>query len=139
MVELIQSLQASIDIVGKLRALSKKVEDADFKMLLADLSSELGDAKLEVANLKSEVAELKTLNAQQAALLAQRSAGKPTISEGVYRFSDDDGHFCTACFDVKDKRVRVTLLSGPFADFGKWECPSCKAVYGESRLDFPSA
>ena len=56
MLEAVQALQSSIEIVGRLRSLSKKIEDAEFKMLLADLSSGLGDAKLEVANLKVELA-----------------------------------------------------------------------------------
>ncbi len=51
--DVVATLQNAIEIAGKLRTLSKKVEDADFKMLLADLSNELADAKLAVANLKS--------------------------------------------------------------------------------------
>jgi len=58
--DLVATIQNSIEIASKLRALSKKVEDADFKMLVADLSNELADAKLEVANLKGALAEAKT-------------------------------------------------------------------------------
>ncbi len=54
------ALQTSIDIVGKLRSLSKKVQDAEFRMLVADLSNALADAKLDLAALKEELAESKT-------------------------------------------------------------------------------
>ena len=58
--DVIAALQNSIEIAGKLRALSKKVEDADFKMLVADLFSQLADAKLDAANLKTELADART-------------------------------------------------------------------------------
>ena len=57
MVDIVAAIQTSIEVVKKLRELSTKVDNAEFKMLLADLSSELGDAKLEAANLKVELAE----------------------------------------------------------------------------------
>jgi len=58
--DVIAALQNSIEIAGKLRALSKKVEDADFKMLVADLLNKLADAKLDAANLKTELADART-------------------------------------------------------------------------------
>ena len=130
MIEVVQSIQSSIEIVGKLRELSKKVGDADFKMFLADLSSDLGDAKLEAANLKAELALLREENAALHERIERREAGKPILDDSVYCFADDDGHYCTSCFDVKQRKVRVKLLTGPFTAFGKWECPACKATFG---------
>jgi hypothetical protein len=130
MIEIVQSLQSSIEIVGKLRELSKKIEDADFKMFLADLSSELGDAKLEVANLKAELASLREDNAALRERVERREAVRPTLDDSVYRFDGDDGHYCTACFDVRQSKVRVRLLTGAFTAFGKWECPACKTTFG---------
>ncbi len=132
MVDIVSALQTSIEVVKKLRELSKKVEDAEFKMLLADLSSELGDAKLEAANLKMELAALRSENAELKAKLETREAGKPTLVDGVYAFTDDpNGRFCTGCFDIRRQRVRVTEQHPPFDVFGKWSCPSCKATYGK--------
>lgn len=130
MIELIQSLQSSIEIVGKLQELSKKLEDADFKIFLADLSSELGDAKLDVANLKSELALLQQENAALRERIKRRDVEKPIFEDSVYRFDGDEGHYCTSCFDVKQSKVRVRLLTGAFKAFGKWECPACKATFG---------
>ena len=128
MPDIVTAIQSAIDIVGKLRALSKKIEDAEFKMLLADLSGELADAKLEVANLKMELAKAKEQLQEKTELINRKQTEKPTLCEGAYQFPDDSGFFCTACYDTKKQRVRVTALSGPFSDFGKWQCPSCQAV-----------
>lgn len=96
-------------------------------MLLADLTGDLADAKLEVANLKTQLAKAIEENQALAKQLDQRSAGKPTLFDGAYKFEGDEGLFCTACFDAKDKKIRVTPLTGPFRTFGKWKCPSCGA------------
>ena len=130
MLEIAQSIQSSIEIVGKLRELSKKVGDADFKMFLADLSSELGDAKLEAANLKSELAKLREENAGLRERINRRERGRPILDDSVYCFEGENGHFCTSCYDTKQSKIRVKLLTGPFKTFGKWECPSCKATFG---------
>jgi DNA-directed RNA polymerase subunit RPC12/RpoP len=42
-----------------LREISKNIEDAEFKNILADLSLELADAKLKIADLIAENASLK--------------------------------------------------------------------------------
>lgn len=134
MVDVVSAIQTSIEVVKKLRELSKKIGDAEFKMLLADLSSELGDAKLEAANLKAQLAELKSINTDLSQKLLARESSKPIVTEGVYSFADDpDGRFCTGCFDTKERRVRVTQQHPPFNVFGKWHCPACQAHFGEGH------
>lgn len=128
MADVIAAIQSAIEIVGKLRALSKKVEDAEFKMLLADLSNELADAKLEVAKLKTHVAALQEENQGLTARMNQRESAKPAVVDGAYTFPDDQGHFCTACFDTRQQRVRLSRLASPFDRFGKWQCPACQAT-----------
>jgi len=126
--DVVASLQSAIDIVGKLRTLSKKIEDADFKMLLADLSGELADAKLDVANLKIELAKLTSENHDLQSQLDRRGSGKPKVDKGAYVFPDDDGHYCTACYDVRGQQVRLSEMQGAFQRFGRWKCPGCEAV-----------
>jgi hypothetical protein len=129
-VDVIASIQHAIEIAGKLRTLSKTVENADFKMLLADLSSDLADAKLHVAELKIQLAKAVEENQRLTETLNRRDTAKPSLSEGAYKFDGEEGLFCTACFDTQSKRVRVTALTGAFRTFGKWRCPSCKATLG---------
>lgn len=128
MSDVVMAIQSAIEIVSKLRALSKKIEDAEFKMLLADLSGELADAKLEVADLKMELAKTKEQLQEESERLNRKETEKPTLCEGAYQFHDDSGFFCTACYDTKKQKVRVTALTGPFAGLGTWQCPSCNAV-----------
>lgn len=59
MADLISTVSAAISLAGRLREISKNIEDAEFKNLLADLSLELADAKLKIADLVSENADLK--------------------------------------------------------------------------------
>jgi len=128
MVDVVQAIQSAIEIVGRLRSFSKKIDETEFRMLLADLSGDLADAKVEVAGLKVEIARLMEQNQELAARLGQRASDKPAVSDGAYRFEGDDGHFCTACFDVRQQRVRLSPLVGAFTTLGRWECPSCKAI-----------
>lgn len=130
--DLISSISASLDIVKKLRDLDKKVGEADFKMLLADLTSELGDAKLNAANLKIELAEAKGRVEELERQLAQRSEAEPNLHEGAYIFGDENRHYCTGCYDTKGKKVLLNEVTGPFTVFGKWECPACDKKFGPS-------
>lgn len=130
MADVIAAIQSAIEIAVRLRALSKKIEDSEFKMLLADLSDNLADAKLEVAELKTQLAKAKEEIQEQAQRLSTRSSKAPTLSEGAYKFVGEEGHFCTACYDTKQQKVRVTPLQGAFMHFGKWRCPACKASLG---------
>lgn len=59
MADLISSVSTAITLATRLREISKNIEDAEFKNLLADLSLELADAKLKIADLISENAEIK--------------------------------------------------------------------------------
>ena len=128
MSDIVIAIQSSIEIVSRLRKLSKKIEDAEFKMLVADLTSELADAIVEASNLKMELAELKEQHREQAILLARRAIEKPTLCEGAYQFENDTGFFCTACYDVHQQKVRVSALLSPFSEMATWECPSCHAL-----------
>lgn len=130
MSEVLSAIQAAIDIVSKLRSLSKKVENAEIKMLLADLSNELADAKLEMANLKNLLAQETEKSTKLSALLSAENTPKPKVKEGVYEFENEEGLFCTACFDAKDKKVRLQNMPRDFLFAGKWTCPVCKAAYG---------
>jgi len=129
-VDVIASLQHAMEIAGKLRALSKKVEDAEFTMLLADLTSELADAKLEVADFKTRLAACLEENEALKKSLNQKTTQVPALSDGAYAFEGEEGLFCTACFDSSQKKVRVSPLTGAFRHFGKWRCPVCKATLG---------
>jgi hypothetical protein len=133
MTDVISAIQTAIDIVGKLRNLSKKVEDAEIRMLLADLSNELADAKLEVANLKTTLAQETEKVVQLRSQLSARTEIKPRVRDDAYEFDGEEGVFCTACYDANDKKIRLKDMPRDFLFAGKWECPVCKSTYGQGR------
>ena len=59
MADLISTISSAIGLASRLREISKNIEGAEFKNILADLSLELADAKLKIADLASENADLK--------------------------------------------------------------------------------
>lgn len=131
LMDLMALLQQALEASGKLRDLSKKVEDADFKMVLAELHGALADAKLESGELKMKLAASQEQVAALRAQVDQRVRTKPTYTpEGVYSFEGEVGRFCTACWDSDERRVRLTDLALAFRFAGQWECPKCHAGYG---------
>lgn len=133
MTDIVTGITAALDITKKLRDLDKKVGEADFKMLLADLTSELGDAKLAAANLKIELASVTDENIRLKADAQRKIDTDPDIDDGAYIFGDKSRHYCTACFDIRHQKVLLSELSGAFTAFGKWKCPSCDKTFGPAR------
>ena len=52
MSDLMSTMSTAISLAGRLREISKNIEDAEFKNILADLSLELADAKLAMADIQ---------------------------------------------------------------------------------------
>jgi hypothetical protein len=130
MVDLVTSLSTAIEIAKQLRALNKKVDETQFKMLLADLTSELGDAKLEAANLKIALAESKDEIETLRQKFSQALSQGPELDDDAYIFGDNSRHYCTGCYDTKREKILLKSLTGIWADFGKWECPVCEKTFG---------
>lgn len=132
--DLIASISSSIEIVKKLHSLSRKVADADFKMLLADLTNQLGDAKLEAANLKIDLATARERVEELERQASQRASTEPEVHEGAYVFGDRTRHYCTGCYDQHGRKILLNEQTGHWTTFGKWECPACKQTLGPSTL-----
>lgn len=122
-------IQQALEASGKLRELAKTIENADFRMALAELHSALADAKLESVDLKMSLAESRQKVADLEAQLRQKQEGEPEYVDGLYVFPDKPGRFCTRCWDVDQIQVRVAENPPEFQFAGKWDCPSCKATY----------
>jgi hypothetical protein len=122
-VDIISSLSTSITLVQRLREISKNIAEAEFKNLLADLSNELADVKLEAAALKEAVAKLQEEN-RVLKTTAPDKADKPIGTKwGCYQFKNDDGLYCTGCWDSQRKKIRTNRAIAGFRI-----CPVCKAT-----------
>ncbi|MDP1784711.1 MAG: hypothetical protein Q8K81_04700 [Sulfuricurvum sp.] len=107
----------------RLREISKNIDESEFKNLLAALSNELADVKLEVAGLKEKLAVLQEENRILKLTtpdIEERSTGSKL---GCYQFKDDDGLYCTGCWDSQRKKIRTNNAIAGFRI-----CPVCHAT-----------
>ena len=126
MPDIIAAANKALDLVKSLRELHKAVSETEAKMMLAELTTELSEVKLGAADLREQLVDLRAQNALLREELARKSASTPEIDEGAYIFPDASSHYCIACFEGKGgKRIPMTITTGPFKVFGKWNCPSC--------------
>ncbi|PKM31748.1 MAG: hypothetical protein CVV07_01145 [Gammaproteobacteria bacterium HGW-Gammaproteobacteria-11] len=135
MIDAALAIQAAVDALGKLRELTKKVADADLKMVVADLSVSLADAKLAAAELKGKLAVLTEENQRLREQLQVRNSDKPVFKDGLYYFGDDQHPFCTTCWDKSQQKIRLSRMAEAFRFAGEWECNSCRSAFGQNDLD----
>lgn len=123
--DIISSVNNSINLVKRLREISKNISDAEFSNVLADLSIELADMKLETASLKEEIAGLKDENRILKSTTPD-PAEKPTGTKwGCYQFAEEDGLFCTVCWDSNRKKSLTNRVNARFRSY-----PVCRAKIG---------
>ena len=126
--DLISSLTTAISLAQRLNEISKHIQNAEFKNLLADLNLELADTKLKLANIIDENAKLK-----QELTEAKHSKGQVPHSlvfkNGLYFTEEDDGPYCPGCYDSKGQQIRITKQKPPFNRFGDYQCPTCKQFF----------
>ncbi len=123
--EIISTIGTSLDIVKRLREISKNIEEAEFKNLLADLSNELADLKLEAVSLKEKLAILQEENALLKKVSSTEEEKPSGVKWGCYQFSSDENLYCPACWDSKRRKSLTTRFDSEFRT-----CPVCKAVLG---------
>ncbi|NMY40539.1 hypothetical protein HBN76_04405 [Pseudomonas sp. WS 5013] len=128
--DVLSLIQQALDASSKLRELARKVEDAEFRMVLAELHSALADAKLESVELKTKLAAAQEVALKLQQQLDLRESAEPDFVDGCYSFPGVEGRFCTACWDARQKKVRVHETPYDFAFAGKWTCPSCNSSWG---------
>jgi hypothetical protein len=112
--DIISSISNSITLVHRLREISKNISEAEFKNLLADLSSELADVKLEAATLKEKVAVLQEENRLLKAVAPDKEDKPIGTKWGCYQFKNDDGLYCTGCWDSQRKKIRTNRVNSRF-------------------------
>lgn len=123
--DVVSAVSNSIALVKRLREISKNIEEAEFKNLLADLAGELADVKLEVADLKEKIALLQEENRVLKEVTPEKEQKPIGTKWGCYQFEGEDGLFCTGCWDSKRKKIRTNRATSRFRT-----CPVCKATIG---------
>ncbi|WP_040065991.1 hypothetical protein [Pseudomonas batumici] len=107
MTDIISTVSTAVTLALRLKDISKNIENAEFKNILADLSLELSEVKLKLADLLSENAELK---------------------EKIHTITSATGTLCPSC----NNRTYKLISSEPdpvFGDLGAnsrlYKCSSC--------------
>ena len=120
--DIISTISNSISLVQRLREISKNIAEVEFKNLLADLSNELADLKLEAAVLKEKIVALQEEN--QLLKETTPASGESPIGTkwGCYQFNNDDGLYCTGCWDAKRMKIRTNRVNSKYR-----QCPVCRA------------
>ncbi|MEN6426347.1 MAG: hypothetical protein ABFE13_13355 [Phycisphaerales bacterium] len=127
MSDIIQSIQATIDLAKRIKEISGKIKDADFRNMVADLSIELANMKQRVAELLDENGRLRA-ELQLAKQHSSREEGL-AIRNGLYFDAVGDGPFCPYCYDSGKQISRLTKQKDYWVEFGDYVCPACKNYF----------
>lgn len=127
--DVIGSIGHAITLAKRLREISKNIEDAEFKNLLADLNLELADTKIALADVMEQNAQLRTELATIKHSRGGDSQEALTFKEFAYFTESNYGPFCSKCYETENKRIRLKKVTGAFTTFGHTRCPSCEQFY----------
>ncbi len=129
----LSSLKIAADIVKLLKDSDLSLEKAELKLKLAELMGALADVKMQMADIKDLVGEKDEVirELQEKRDIKSKLKWEPPY----YWLIEDDtkeGPFCQACWDDKDKLVRLQARGS------HWDCKSCKNTYRDSSYRPPS-
>jgi hypothetical protein len=131
----IKSLGAAVSLAKTVMEVAKKIDNAELIRAIANLNLEMATANLGMADLTNQLAELKQENVQLKGKIRElEESAKPerqlNIGEdGFYYTGAGDGPFCTGCFDINGKTIRLQEDKSEIS-FGKYKCPSCRFSFG---------
>jgi hypothetical protein len=132
MTELISTFATVLATAKKLHEVAKKVQDAEARSLIGDLTLQLAGLKMQLAEVQDENTRLRCQLSARSNTEALRSNLK--LRGKVYYFQEavqgrENGPYCPRCFDVDERLVLVTAFQGAFKRIGDYNCPQCKAAF----------
>lgn len=120
------SIKTATDVARLIKDGEKKLDQAEFKLKLADLIGNLADARIEIANITellaakdSEIRSLQTLLELKNNLIWE--------APFYWKIKDGqrEGPFCQQCFDASNKLIRC--INKGYKQ-GVWNCHTCKSM-----------
>ena len=125
---MISIINNAISLVNRLQEVSKNINEVEFKNLLADISNSLADAKLEVTSVKEELVREKEKNQMLELEINNLNESKEKLKlVGDVYMKNDEGPFCTTCWDSNSKQIRLKEEMPDFQTITghKYICPVC--------------
>lgn len=120
------SIKTATDVARLIKDGEKQLDQAEFKLKLADLIGNLADARIEIASITELLA---AKDAEIRSLQAQLELKDNLIWEEPFywRITDGqrDGPFCQQCFDASNKLIRC--INKGYQQ-GVWNCHTCKSI-----------
>lgn len=120
------SIKTATDVARLIKDGEKQLDQAEFKLKLADLIGNLADARIEIASITELLA---AKDAEIRSLQAQLELKDNLIWEEPFywKIKDEqrDGPFCQQCFDASNKLIRC--INKGYQQ-GVWNCHTCKSV-----------
>ncbi len=123
--EIVASITDAISLSKQLAGLFSAIKDVKAKNIIADLNIKLASINIQVAELIEENTRL-----QEELAFEREIRGKVVFKDRFY-YLDDDGPFCTACYDSRRKLIRVAKMLSQSSQMGitRWICPVCQVIY----------
>jgi len=130
----LQSIKTALDITKDLRNIDFALKDAEIKLKLTELLDALSTVKIQVVEMRDENLNLKDKLRELEDKLSQKD--EVEFKDGFYyvknaREGQAPGPFCAKCYSDDDTLITVSELPSSFQDFGKYECPKCRAISGQ--------
>jgi regulator of replication initiation timing len=120
MTELLTMTSAAVSTIGSMLRLSNDIKNADLQRQIAELNIQIARIQNEAASLIKENGDLKE------ELDKYKNEKKDPLvynsEDGLYYDKENDGPFCTRCYDKNRERIRVIKDSK--------RCPECNAYFG---------
>ncbi|MCY7337969.1 MAG: hypothetical protein LH613_17445 [Chamaesiphon sp.] len=135
----ISATKAAIDGVRSLHQYADEVKDVskrgEFMRIIGELSIELAETQVRLSGHIRENDELKeqVVTLQKKVETFANPKSKLTFKDDAYYNSENDGPFCTGCYDKNQQTIRLSETPLMQRGLGKYECPICKSKYGQFK------
>jgi hypothetical protein len=137
--ELFQAISAGKAVVDGLKTLATYADEVkdigkrgEFMRIIGELSLDLAETQIKLSDRIREIDGLREqVNSLQKEIENLKNPEtKLVIKDGLYYGPDNDGPFCTGCYDSKQKIIRLTKRSDAFRVLGIYKCPACGNHFG---------
>jgi regulator of replication initiation timing len=125
MQDIIIGINSLIEMVKGFKTLKDMTDQVELKKFLAKLEVDLAETKSRMAGLIDENTKLKSKIQKLQAVKDE----KMLFKNNSYYDGDGNGPYCTACYDSKNKKVRLADNTMDPEIFGDKICPVCDTGY----------
>ena len=136
--EILQAITAVKSAIDGINILNKYAEDIKDTQKRGELIRIIGQLSLDLGNAQIQLSQQLLINNEMAQKIEhlekeienlKNPSEKLIVKDGLYYKDENDGPYCTGCYDTKKLIVRLKKLTGPFTAMGTYQCPSCNTPY----------